>query len=167
MFPCGSVGTSVSAGSHEGPADANQRTSREDLSGSPVLLLVSRPLRTHWTEPSEPSPPVRTRSDNIRARSAAHCSGPPTNLLGKLFVSKESIQPSQARGSGPVTSQLAAEVGRRKKKSSGATKTRFAECYRVRAGEKGLDRPEMNEEKDRPSCRRERGGGGEGGRGDG
>lgn len=51
---------------------------------------------------------------------------------------------------------MASEVGRRKKKSSGATKTRFAECYRVRAGEKGLDGPEMNEEKDRPSCRRER-----------
>lgn len=88
MFPCGGVGTSVSAGSHEGPAAAEQRTSRGGLSGSPLLLLllvlVSRPLRTHWTEPSEPSPHVRTRSDSIPGGGAAHGSGPDTNLLGKL-----------------------------------------------------------------------------------
>lgn len=57
--------------------------------------------------------------NNIPDSCGAHSSGSFSNRLGEVLrtgASKESIQPSQGRRSGSVTSRLTTEVGRRKTK---------------------------------------------------
>lgn len=134
MWKCRYLGA-CGEGSHEGPAAAEQRTSRGDLvSGSVVFLLVFRPLETHWSKPLKPLPRVHTHSTILPDSSGAHSSISFSNLLGEVLrteASKESIQQSQDRRSGWVTSQLTSEVGRRKIKVLYLTRRRFT-SYRVR-----------------------------------